>query len=64
MGIFDKDEPSWTDRVYAAATSGHPDVSSSLTARSPNVGERAIASGFLGAGANLTELAKMAKKSS
>lgn len=64
MGLWNKntDEPSETDRIFAASVSGNPDVSSSLTARNPNIGERALVSGHYGAGVNVDQLAKVAKK--
>lgn len=62
MSFWDKKEPSMTDRIFAASQSKDPDVTSSLLATNPNLGERSLISGKYGAGANIDELARLEKK--
>lgn len=59
----DDKQPGIFDRIYGAATSGNPDVHSSLTRRNPNIGERAVASGGVGLGIDMNELARLTKNS-
>ncbi len=62
MGDSNK-QASLASRAWGASQSGNPDVHSSLTRDKPNIGERALVSGYFGAGSSLEQLAKLARES-